>query len=835
MRKWSRWSGVLAAVLSVVTVGSAVLPAYAGAAPDGSTNAENTAAAANGAYEQWKSEWAGLSQDWTQVSMTPGANETQRNFAWYSKAEEGVPTFVYGKTADLSDGVAATVIQTDAQSEYKSNKVTLSQLEANTTYYYQVTGKEIESFKINDSSSFNFVFVGDPQIGSSNAEKAKKPADIAKDTFKQAQYNSVQSDSFNWANTLNQAMNKTDGNVSFVLSAGDQIQTNAKKVEDYTVSEIEYAGYLSPDVLKSVPVATTVGNHDADNQNYQYHFNIPNLSDKGTNNIVGGDYWFTYGDALFMMLNTQDTNTADHEAFIKEAVEANADSKWRIVTLHQDIYGSAEHSNEPEIVNLRYALVPFFEEYDVDVVLTGHDHAYSRSQLLSGDGVKDITYTDDDFDAQLDKDLDVGESTEQRTVAPGNIQDGTTDDAERAYLDYLHSIMDEEAVVAVTKDVETAVNPEGILYMTANSASGSKYYDLVPRMQSYIAARWQEDVPTYSVVSVDETSFKITTYRSDNNEAIDKTFTIIKSVDKNALQDEINKLEALRLDAAKYTEESYAAFVAAIQGAKDVLNNVQAKTSEVENALAALKTAYSALKVVEVSSEEDNNSGTLTDEKFAQVVSQIENAKNGEKVTIAMGDTTVLPKAILEAAKGKNITLEVQMSGYTWNIDGTTITDAGLQDVNLEVTKNTKKIPENIISALAGSNPSIQISLSHNGQFGFKAVLVMNVGKEYNGKIGNLYYYNSEGKMEFINKGTVDAEGNVSLQFTHASDYAIVLTAQQTAQTTQNPAATTSKTEQTAKVKTGDTQNIAIWCVILAVAGAGAAGVVVYKKKKEQI
>ena len=36
-------------------------------------------------------------------------------------------------------------------------------------------------------------------------------------------------------------------------------------------SEIEYTGYLSPEALKSLPVATTVGNHDADNANYTYH------------------------------------------------------------------------------------------------------------------------------------------------------------------------------------------------------------------------------------------------------------------------------------------------------------------------------------------------------------------------------------------------------------------------------------------------------------------------------------------------------------------------------------------------------------------------------------
>ena len=226
------------------------------------------------------------------------------------------------------------------------------------------------------------------------------------------------------------------------------------------------------------------------------------------------------------MLNMQDTNVAEHKQFIEEAVAAHPDKTWRIVTLHQDIYGSAEHSNEPEITNLRYSLVPYFEENDIDVVLTGHDHAYSRSEILKG-GQKTVEYTDDEFDEQLEKDMDAGEDPETRFEAPGNIQDDTTDEAEQKYLSYLNSIMDKDAVR--TDDEEVVVNPDGILYMTANSSSGSKYYDLVPRQQSYIAGRWQEDVPTYSVVEIDSTTFTIATYRTDNGEQIDKTFTIVKT------------------------------------------------------------------------------------------------------------------------------------------------------------------------------------------------------------------------------------------------------------------------------------------------------------------
>lgn len=519
IRKKSIMAAALAAVLACQT-----FPAFGGAAPDGKTLAQDTEAAQGGAYDAWKERWKELNGDWTQVSITPGADETQMNFAWYSRKGEDAG-FRYGKQADLSDGTDAEVKSTDAQEGYQSNKVTLTGLEPGSVYYYQAGGKAVSRLETRDPDSFSFIFVGDPQIGSSNEEKAKKPEDILKDTFKTAQYESVMSDSFNWNHTLELAVEKAGSDPAFVLSAGDQIQTNAKKVKDGTVSEIEYAGYLSPEVLKSLPMATTVGNHDADNANYTWHFNVPNLSTLGSNGIVGGDYSFRYGDALFMMLNTQDTNVAEHRQFMEETIKANADCKWRIVTLHQDIYGSAEHSNEPEITNLRYELVPIFEENDVDVVLTGHDHAYSRTYLLEG-GKKSFEYDDDSFEAQLEKDIDNGDSKEILFTAPLNIKKNTVDPDEITYLQYLAAVMDTDAIVSKKRE---SVDPEGILYMTAGSSSGSKYYDLTPRKQTYIASRWQEDVPTYSVVDIDSESFTINTYRTDTNEKIDEQVRIVKT------------------------------------------------------------------------------------------------------------------------------------------------------------------------------------------------------------------------------------------------------------------------------------------------------------------
>ena len=632
-----KWKKAAMLVLTAALV-CQPMSVFADAAPDGMTDASQTAAAQGGAWEM--------------------------NFAWYSKDGEETG-LVYGTSSDLSDGQNAQVTQTASQDGYLSNKVTLNNLQPGVTYYYQVTGKEIESFTTDDDTSdFSFIFVGDPQIGSSNSAKDDSPEDMQTPEFLTAQSEAVRNDSFNWNYTLNRAFAKTENSANFILSAGDQIQTNYEDAEDTRISEIEYAGYLSPDVMKSVPVATTVGNHDADNPNYTYHFNIANMSDLGDNGYVGGDYYFTYGDALFMILNTQDTNVSEHKQFIEETVAANQDCKWRIVTLHQDIYGSAEHSNEPEITNLRYSLVPIFEENDVDIVLTGHDHAYSRTKMLQGgQSTTGFEYTDDEFDEQLDKDVDVGDSTETIYEAPANISDDTTDPAEQRYLEYLYSVMDEDAVLELTDNQDVAIDSAGIMYLTAGSSSGSKYYDLVPRQQTYIANRWQQDVPTYSVIDVTETTLTLNTYRTDTDEKIDSQFMIVKSADHSQLSALIEEAEALK--AADYTTDSFSILQQALEAAKTVNANAQATTDELTNAYTALKSAMTALVKNEVKNPEgsEDPSGSQNGNGEQNGSGQAENmnapgvnAKPEAAKPVKTGDYTnvVLPAAalILAAAIG---------------------------------------------------------------------------------------------------------------------------------------------------------------------------------------
>ena len=75
-------------------------------------------------------------------------------------------------------------------------------------------------------------------------------------------------------------------------------------------------------------------------------------------------------------------------------------------------------------------------------------------------------------------------------------------------------------------------DPKGTLYLTANSASGSKYYELTVNQQDYIAERSQNWLPSYSIITMTDDTFQIDTYQILNDgttEKIDDTFTINKS------------------------------------------------------------------------------------------------------------------------------------------------------------------------------------------------------------------------------------------------------------------------------------------------------------------
>ena len=110
-------------------------------------------------------------------------------------------------------------------------------------------------------------------------------------------------------------------------------------------------------MLAGLPVATTIGNHDSLNPDYTYHFNNPNATENGKTQ-AGGDYYYSYGAGLFIVLNTNNYNVAEHEKTIQEAIASAPDAAWRVVTIHQDIYGTGLDHSDTDGMILRTQLHP---------------------------------------------------------------------------------------------------------------------------------------------------------------------------------------------------------------------------------------------------------------------------------------------------------------------------------------------------------------------------------------------------------------------------------------------------------------------------------------------
>ncbi len=171
--------------------------------------------------------------------------------------------------------------------------------------------------------------------------------------------------------------------------------------------------------------------------------------------------------------------------------------------------------------------------------------------------------------------------------------------------------------------------------------------------------------------------------------------------------------------------------------------------------------------------------GTPTKTPSQQATDKIEAAKAGDTVTVNLTTgNTKLNKEVFEKLSGKNVTLEIKLpGGIMWTVNGQDIpADADLTDLDLGVSLNTSTIPVSVINTVTGAMDTIQISLKHDGEFGFTMILSAPVGVKNAGLWANLYHYDEDaGKMVYQTAALVDEDGNVALPFDHASQYALVL------------------------------------------------------------
>ena len=162
-----------------------------------------------------------------------------------------------------------------------------------------------------------------------------------------------------------------------------------------------------------------------------------------------------------------------------------------------------------------------------------------------------------------------------------------------------------------------------------------------------------------------------------------------------------------------------------------------------------------------------------------ETIDAILDAEPGETVSVALedGDTT-LDAEVFETLAGQDITLEIALEGgVTWTVNGQDIpADANLDDLDLGVTLNSDGIPVDVFNTITGERDTVQMTLAHDGAFGFTMTLTAPLGAENAGYWANLYHYDEEAeRLTFETAAEIDADGSVSLSLSHASQYAIVI------------------------------------------------------------
>ncbi|MFF4774728.1 purple acid phosphatase family protein [Microtetraspora fusca] len=350
----------------------------------------------------------------TGIVLGVGTNETQRVVSWYSSAGTAqvvqvAPTskLVNGQFPASAVTFPATVAANSVNGGHNAH-ATIDSLKQNTSYSYRV-GAEGQwsptySFTTQDfnGNNLDFLFFGDPQIGSSG---------------------NVAKDGAGWLDTLDVAL-AANPKAELLVSGGDQVET--------ANTETQWDAFLAPAKLRQYPWAATIGNHDVGGKAYEQHFWTPNTDrsapyyNGASTTRSGGNYWFKYKNVLFIDINSNayaSGSDAAHVDYISKVIkEQGADAKHTVLIYHHAIYSPASHANDSDNKQRRQDFPTAFSKLGVDLVLQGHDHSYSRSYVIK------------------------------------NGQKANKDEQPGA--------------------AEVSKGPGGVIYVTANSASGSKYYDL---------------------------------------------------------------------------------------------------------------------------------------------------------------------------------------------------------------------------------------------------------------------------------------------------------------------------------------------------------------------
>ncbi|MFN0317554.1 MAG: Calx-beta domain-containing protein [Burkholderiales bacterium] len=274
-------------------------------------------------------------------------------------------------------GASATSLTASAGSTVSATEhaVTLTGLAPATKYFYSV-GSSTASLAGGDSTHF---FITPPSVGAVQPTRIWVIGDAGENSTGQRQVRDAY-------------LARTGANYTHLwLMLGDNAYDSG------TDAEYQAAVFnIYPTLLRQSVVWPTLGNHDGATANsstqtgpYYDIFTLPRNGEAGgVPSNTEAYYSFDYANIHFVVLDSFETNRASNGAMLNWLRQdlAATRQKWIIAFWHHPPYskGSHDSDSETELVQMRANALPIFEDFGVDLVLTGHSHAYERSFQIDG-------------------------------------------------------------------------------------------------------------------------------------------------------------------------------------------------------------------------------------------------------------------------------------------------------------------------------------------------------------------------------------------------------------------------------------------------------------------
>lgn len=658
------------------------------------------------------------------LTLQPGETTSSINLNWYAPKDTTEAKIRFGDQEITVQPQTLTTPTLVDSNKYKDSdkvvcKTTITNLKPDTKYQYQIsndgqTWSDVYTYTTPSSDQFKFGFISDPQIkesGETNTE-GWNPSDNTNQTgwakmMEVLSQNEVDLVVSAGDQVEDQSWGKTSEYNAFFAPEEMASIPFAPAVGNHDRHYMFKDHFNLPNQMTTLEEVKTTfrGQNSGTSQshgNYILATDEERANNSQSNGVspnedgyydfeerrtmeTQGNYYYLYNNVLFVTLNTgaypggndEESNTISGQSDNKEAIaivenfQKTLDSattefagqyNWIIVSHHKSTQTVAKHAADSDIENYVDAgFEKLMDEYDVDFVLGGHDHVYSRSYVLK-DG--------------------------QRNA----------------------------------EKLDTLNDPDGTIYLTANCCSDMQYYGVHEKLdktnnadypilangkagsQAYLEGEalpignqeWnQEYSPSYALfdVTADTISVKVYNLDGDSNTPTSKqidSFTVTKNVNSG------NKISGFDNENSTLTIEQSARYVSG-------MSNNDGGVMEIVDYNTKTGWAYAVngqtgnLTAIAIKDQENKETIDLLDGNDIDIKSLIEKEDNSFKY----GDMTSVTisnsgESLAVALQASNFNENGRVAIFDCNDDGTLtlskILEVGVQPDNIVYSKDDKQI-----------------------------------------------------------------------------------------------------------------------------------------------